>query len=77
MVQTNDSSNVEIRIIKFNNYISKHPDKAFGYYGSGEIQYSQENYEAAIKHYKQALDKDNNHIRSIAGLIKSFVATKQ
>lgn len=77
MVQTNDSSNVEIRIIKLNNYISKYPTRAFGYYGLGEVQYSQGNHSAAIKYYKQALDKDSKNARAIAGLIKCYVPTKQ
>ena len=64
-----DSSVMEIRKIKYNDYIDKHPDKPYGYYALGELELMSASYNKAMNYFTKALILDPHYDRANIGYI--------
>ncbi len=68
-----DSVRMDIRIIKYENYIKKHPQKAYGYYGLGKLNLVTDQCKKAEECFVKALVLDSEHIYSVIGLIEAYI----
>lgn len=64
-----NSSVIEIRKIKYNDYIDKHPDKPYGYYALGELELMSSSYDTAMNYFTKALHLDPHYERANIGYI--------
>ncbi|HBN85589.1 MAG TPA: hypothetical protein DDZ89_17300 [Clostridiales bacterium] len=64
-----DSSVIEIRKIKYNDYVDKHPDKPYGYYALGELELMSSSYDKAMNYFAKALQLDPYYERANIGYI--------
>lgn len=67
-----DSLTNDIRIIKYEDYIKKKPDKAYGYYALGELYLRTNRYLSAISYLKTALSKKPDYAFAIVSLIDAY-----
>lgn len=70
-------SRVDIRIVKYKNYIKKHPQKPYGYYCLGQLNILASRYKDAEKYFAKALLLDNNYTYAKVGLIKALIYRKK
>ncbi len=68
-----DSVRMDIRIIKYENYIKKHPQKAYGYYCLGKLNLLIDQYKKAEECFVQALSLESEHIYAVIGLIEVYI----
>ncbi len=68
-----DLSRLEIRKIKYNAYIEKHPEKPYGYYALGELEMISKSYGTAINYFTKALSLDDNYPRAKIGYLICLV----
>lgn len=68
---------IDISILKYKTYISKYPDKAYGYYCLGNLYFLSDNYKRAEDYYKRALLRNNRYIHAVIGLIQLYVFRKK
>ncbi|NLD50144.1 MAG: tetratricopeptide repeat protein [Clostridiaceae bacterium] len=73
----NSSSKTDIRLVKYEDYVRKHPKKAYGYYCLGKIHMMLCNYKTAEEHFQKALLLDKGHTLSIVGLIEAYVLRRK
>lgn len=74
MVLIMSSANkTDIRLIKYEDYVRKHPKKAYGYYCLGKIHIMLSNYKAAEEYFQKALLQEKGHTLSKIGLIEAYV----
>lgn len=68
-----DSSVIEIRKIKYSDYVDKHPDKPYGYYALGELELMSSSYEKAMIYFTKALSLDPGFDRASIGYILCLI----
>lgn len=64
-----DLSIIEIRKIKYNDYVDKHPNKPYGYYALGELELMCSSYDTAMNYFIKALYTDEHYDRAKIGYI--------
>ena len=63
---------IDIRMLKYKNYIKKHPQKAYGYYCMGELLLMVGECMAAEEYFNKALSADSGFARAGIGLIGAY-----
>lgn len=66
---TRSEVRLDIKIIKYENYIKKNPKKAYGYYSLGKIYLLGKQYKKAETYFKQALSLQKDYMLAVVGLI--------
>ena len=66
-----------IRILKYEEYIKRNPQKAYGYYCLGKLHLETEQYKLAWEYFKKSLEKDPGYVFSKIGLIEAEVFRKR
>ncbi len=65
-----DKMRLELRILKYENYVRNHPTRPYGYYCLGKLQLAANKVKAAEIHFKKALEIDRFYMRARLELIK-------
>lgn len=73
----NNKKNIDIRILKYEEYIKKHPQKAYGYYCLGRLYLMKEKYKVAEEYFQKSLAIDGNYTLSKVALIETYVFRKK
>ena len=73
----NKTEKLDIRIIKYEQYIKANPQKAYGFYCLGRIYFTLEKYKTAENYFKKALSIDEDYTRAIIALIELYVYRKK
>lgn len=68
-----DKDKIDIRVVKYEDYIKKHPQKAYGYYCLGNLHLMTNRYKLAEEYFQKSLAVDANHTLSVIGLIEAYV----
>ena len=68
---------MDIRIIKYEQYIKENPEKAYGFYCLGRLYFNLGKYNAAENYFKKALSLDEGYTRAIIALIELYVYKKK
>jgi len=68
-----DKNKIDIRILKYEEYVKKHPKKAYGYYCLGNLHMMIGRYKLAEDYFKKSLAVDGNYTLSIIGMIEAYV----
>ncbi|NLY96050.1 MAG: tetratricopeptide repeat protein [Clostridiaceae bacterium] len=64
-----DPSVIEIRKIKYGDYVDKHPNKPYGYYALGELELICKSYDKAMTYFAKALHLNPQYKRANIGYI--------
>ncbi|MGI6778933.1 MAG: tetratricopeptide repeat protein [Acetivibrionales bacterium] len=67
------NSKVGLRILKYKNYIKKHPQKPYGYYCLGHLYITEGKYKTAEQFFSKALSLNSGYTLAKIGLIKCFI----
>lgn len=73
----NKTEKIDIRIVKYEQYVKKNPNKAYGFYCLGRLYFSLGKYNTAENYFKKALSVDENYTRAIIALIELYVYRKK
>ncbi|MDQ2087120.1 hypothetical protein RBH29_11855 [Herbivorax sp. ANBcel31] len=73
----NKVEKIDIRVIKYEEYVKKNPQKAYGFYCLGRLHFMMEKYKVAENYFKQALSIDDSYTRAKIGLIESYIFRKK
>jgi tetratricopeptide (TPR) repeat protein len=68
---------MDIRILKYEEYVKKYPQKAHGYYCLGRLYMIKEQYKTAEGYFQKSLLVDSSHTLSKVGLIEAFMFRKK
>lgn len=73
----NKTENINTTILKYEKYIKKNPQKAYGFYCLGRLYFILGKYKIAEKYFKKALSVDKSYTRAMIGLIESYLFRKK
>ncbi|NLP15386.1 MAG: hypothetical protein GX383_13120 [Clostridium sp.] len=73
----NKIKKIDIRILKYEEYVKKHPEKAYGYYCLGRLYLMTGQYKLAEEYFNKSLTKDSNYVLSKVGMIETSVFRKK
>src|SRR5690554_6276228 len=73
----NKTEKIDIRIVKYEQYVKENPNKAYGFYCLGRLYFSLGKYNTAENYFKKALSVDENYTRAIIALIELYVYRKK
>lgn len=73
----NKSKKMDIRIIKYEEYVRKNPKKAYGYYCLGKLYMMSGQYKTAEEYFQKSLTIDDKYTLSKIGLIEAYVFRKK
>lgn len=67
------NTRIDIRMVKYENYIKNNPHKPYGYYCMGKIQIYKGFYKKAESYFNNTLELDKNFVRAVIGLIEVYM----
>lgn len=70
---TDQRMRLDIRIVKYENYVKKNPHKAYGYYCLGKLHLISEQYKKAEDYFQKALAVNNRYMMAAIGLMEAYV----
>lgn len=73
----NKTKKIDIRILKYEEYVKKHPKKAYGYYCLGRLYLMTGKYKQAEEYFNKSLAKDSDYVLAKVGLIEVNVFKKK
>lgn len=73
----NKTKKMDIRILKYEEYVKKHPQKAYGYYCLGRLHLMTGKYKLAEEYFNKSLAKDSDYVLAKVGLIEASVFKKK
>lgn len=68
-----NSKKNDIRVLKYEEYVKKHPKKAYGYYCLGRLHLMLENYKTAQEYFQKSLSINPEHTLSKISLTEVYV----
>lgn len=72
-----DSEKLGLRILKYKDYISKYPDKAYGHYCLGSLYLMDGQYKAGEKCFLKALALKAGYVPALIGIIEAALCQKK
>lgn len=64
---------LDLRMLKYKNYIRRHPQKAYGYYCMGKLKLTMDQHKDAVELFNKALSLDDGFIYARIGLVECFI----
>jgi tetratricopeptide (TPR) repeat protein len=68
---------LDLRMLKYKNYIRRHPKKAYGYYCMGKLKLTMGQHKDAVELFNKALFLDDEFIYARIGLIECHIAKRR
>lgn len=73
----NKTGKIDIRIVKYEQYVKENPQKAYGFYCLGRLYFILGKHKTAENYFKKALLLDEGYTRAIIALIELYVYRKK
>jgi tetratricopeptide (TPR) repeat protein len=68
---------IDLRMLKYKNYIRRHPEKAYGYYSLGKLKLIVGQHKEAVQLFNKALSLDNKFVYARIGMIEYYISRRK